>query len=75
MLDPITYYHKYVEEGAYAPSSILNNGNLYLHDTNEGIIVTFEKLNYAKLTAKKYNGVIEKTPIGTYRIIKNINNN
>jgi hypothetical protein len=72
MLDPITFYHKYVEEGAFAPSCILSDNKLYLHDNLEGIIATFEKQEYASLALKKYGGTLFKTPKGTYRLVKEI---
>ena len=75
MLDPITQYHKYVEEGEFAPSSLLKDNRIYLHDTLECILVTFNRKDYAELAVKKYGGQLFKTPNGTYRIIKENNDN
>lgn len=75
MLDPITHYHKYVEEGAFAPSHLLNDNIIYLHDTIECMLVTFDRKEYAEKAVKKYGGQLFKTPIGTYRIVKEKDDN
>lgn len=68
MLNQLTQYHISVEEGEFR-TSLHNTAHLYLFDLDEHILVTFEKLKYAERTAKKFSGVVEKTPRGTYRII------
>lgn len=70
-------FHKTVEKPTFQYSGHGQKGRLYLHDTSRKsgsgtghMLATFSKEKHANEAAKKHNGKVEKTGLGSYRIYK-----
>ena len=70
-------YHLNVRKAKFMPSEMLD-GRVVLHDlenispgSGNPKIITFDDLTLAKEAAKKFDGIVIRTDMGTYRIVPN----